>query len=342
MFGSETIEVVIGLVFIFFLISLLCTALTEWIARIFAMRAASLRKSILKLFGATYNAPKTTVDAAKSKMQDFVDHPLIQGITPGNNWFRKAVRSISLGTVGEPFPSSLPARTFALTVLDLIGPSDPKPLSGSLALQSRTILRRIEDNLPALPKGLAQTLTPMLNEAKSKATAWKDVATEFQSSIEKWFDDAMVRLSGQYKRKTQVIVLCLAAVLCFGWNVDTFAITRGLYHDANLRATVVAAAELQVQQPASDNAAQANVSKLISDVEGLQLPLGWNDHPFGPDKDHPMAGDWFYKVLGILATVVAVSLGSAFWFDLLNKLVNLRAAGKTPEKTEETPKPDSG
>jgi hypothetical protein len=33
--------------------------------------------------------------------------------------------------------------------------------------------------------------------------------------------------------------------------------------------------------------------------------------------------------------VFAVSLGAPFWFDVLNKLVNLRADGKKPETTEE-------
>jgi len=49
MFGSDTIEVVIGLVFIFFIMSLLCTTLTEWISRIFAIRAKTLKQGIIKL-----------------------------------------------------------------------------------------------------------------------------------------------------------------------------------------------------------------------------------------------------------------------------------------------------
>jgi hypothetical protein len=36
-----------------------------------------------------------------------------------------------------------------------------------------------------------------------------------------------------------------------------------------------------------------------------------------------------------LLTVFAVSLGAPFWFDLLNKLVNLRSAGKPPETASE-------
>jgi hypothetical protein len=44
------------------------------------------------------------------------------------------------------------------------------------------------------------------------------------------------------------------------------------------------------------------------------------------------------KVLGLLATVAAVSLGAPFWFDLLKSLVNVRMAGEKPlDLTTEKP-----
>lgn len=41
------------------------------------------------------------------------------------------------------------------------------------------------------------------------------------------------------------------------------------------------------------------------------------------------------KILGILFTALMVSLGSNFWFELLNKLINMRNAGKKPLTKEE-------
>jgi hypothetical protein len=43
------------------------------------------------------------------------------------------------------------------------------------------------------------------------------------------------------------------------------------------------------------------------------------------------------KFAGLLLTVLALSLGAPFWFDLLNKLVNLRSAGKPPAENGEQP-----
>ena len=42
------------------------------------------------------------------------------------------------------------------------------------------------------------------------------------------------------------------------------------------------------------------------------------------------SGGWVLKVIGWLITGLAVALGAPFWFDLLNKLVNLRGAGPRP------------
>jgi hypothetical protein len=35
-------------------------------------------------------------------------------------------------------------------------------------------------------------------------------------------------------------------------------------------------------------------------------------------------------LVGLLLTTLALSLGAPFWFDILNKIVNVRAVGRTP------------
>lgn len=43
---------------------------------------------------------------------------------------------------------------------------------------------------------------------------------------------------------------------------------------------------------------------------------------------------WLWKILGIVATVLAISQGAPFWFDLLKKAVNLRLSGEPPATGE--------
>jgi len=44
------------------------------------------------------------------------------------------------------------------------------------------------------------------------------------------------------------------------------------------------------------------------------------------------------KLMGLFLTTGAVSLGAPFWFDVLNKLVNLRSSGNRPEKRQQSEK----
>lgn len=43
---------------------------------------------------------------------------------------------------------------------------------------------------------------------------------------------------------------------------------------------------------------------------------------------------WLWKIVGIAATVLALSQGAPFWFDLLQKAVNLRLSGSPPPATD--------
>ncbi len=59
-----------------------------------------------------------------------------------------------------------------------------------------------------------------------------------------------------------------------------------------------------------------------------------------PRKIQP--GDWWNKIAALALTAFAVSLGAPVWFDLLNRFMNIRAGGKSPEekaKPPDTPKP---
>ena len=59
--------------------------------------------------------------------------------------------------------------------------------------------------------------------------------------------------------------------------------------------------------------------------------LGWS---LTPGDAHAIPGSvtaWLAKLLGLLRTIVGVSLGASFWFDALKGLINLRSSGEKPE-----------
>jgi hypothetical protein len=41
------------------------------------------------------------------------------------------------------------------------------------------------------------------------------------------------------------------------------------------------------------------------------------------------------QILGWLLTALALSLGAPFWFDMLNKFINLRGAGDKPKREDQ-------
>jgi hypothetical protein len=127
-----------------------------------------------------------------------------------------------------------------------------------------------------------------------------------------------------------------------------------LARDQALRAAVVAAAEARLQTSPPGAGAPPNPGETLSRARGeldavgpLGFPLGWTNVPYLPPPAtdaSPLAtdvprnvGDGIKKVLGLLVTAAALSFGAPFWFDMLNKVTNLRAAGPPPKRTGETP-----
>lgn len=155
----------------------------------------------------------------------------------------------------------------------------------------------------------------------------------FVASLEGWFNGAMDRLSGWYKRKTQLFLIGYALILTVLFNVDSINIASSLYRNGPVRAAVAAAAE-----KAPDLRTAQEVIRQASD---LSLPLGWVRRSTidaataagsaNPGRElPPRSQDLALKLLGLAITVGALLFGSTFWFDLLGNVANLRNAGPKP------------
>jgi hypothetical protein len=74
------------------------------------------------------------------------------------------------------------------------------------------------------------------------------------------------------------------------------------------------------------------LKKAFAQFELIGWTLEENHERSFPDT----ATKWISKIIGILITTFAVSLGSPFWFDVLNRVVNLRTTGAKPPKSSDT------
>jgi hypothetical protein len=63
-----------------------------------------------------------------------------------------------------------------------------------------------------------------------------------------------------------------------------------------------------------------------------KLPIGWDSAAHFWNEALPGANwTWLLHWIGWLLTALALSLGAPFWFDLLNRLVNVRHTIRRPE-----------
>jgi hypothetical protein len=324
--GSAAVDVLIGLAFVYLLFSLFCSAIQEAIAAIWDWRARNLEKALRGLLedrtaGETGSDPSAVATGARNLQnltQKFYGHGLIRGL------YQDARGITSFGR-NKRGPSYIHPRTFATTLLDLLAPDSPDADNPVAAV--RDSIQRA--NLPA---GTKQSLMVLVKEVGTSRDG-------LRAEIEGWFDAAMARASGWYRRKAQLIICLLSLVVAIGLNVNTFAIADRLVRDEPTRTAVAQQAiKLSQSQPLDENSVD-RAAKNIEDARKLGVPIGWAKKPGDP----AYVGNWKHIGLhtwgGWLLTFIALSLGAPFWFDTLSKLARLRTTGKPEAPPGATPAP---
>ncbi|MES2128355.1 MAG: hypothetical protein V4463_13890 [Pseudomonadota bacterium] len=128
----------------------------------------------------------------------------------------------------------------------------------------------------------------------------------FEFLVSNWFDNAMEQVSGSYKRRATLIGFVLALALAASFNIDSIHLFRTLWQHPAL------AAQLGAADPRVLDALWT-------------LPIGWD---VAPSFDMHMAA----HIPGWLITASSALFGAPFWFDLLQKLVQVRGTGGKPHE----------
>ena len=317
------LDVAIGLVFIYVLLSFVCSTINESISTAVGLRARLLHKGILNLLSA---APATT-DAGVDIAKKVYGHPLVQGlIRPGRKPDPIDPRKKAKPWRKPPYPSYLPSRTFVAALTDLARDAETK-IKDADSKDDSEEEEAARARVKAATDGLETTLAALPNKQLSEAMlalyrTTSGEAKEFQHAAEQWFDDSMERVSGWYRRKVQLMLFVIATIVVVLLNADTLTTGRVLWRDDATRAAIVVKAE------AAANGDQAEIDDA---VKGLDVPLGWNlSTGDGPTQ---IPNDWlafFAKIIGLGLTIGAVMLGAPFWFDPLSKVARIRSTGAPP------------
>jgi hypothetical protein len=354
MTGSAVLDTVLGLVFLYYALALLCSGLVEMIANWVKKRAKYLLRGIRDLlddvvpveavaadrarlqpmpataqtallnpmverqsYHAMLHAPVPTPPQAqvtpaggqsatpyqerphrdKITLADVMGHPLVQP-------FRHAT------SLGKPTrnPSYLPSSVFARTIVDLLTP-------GAMELT----LADIEAGVRGLDKSpkLQQSLSSLVKAAKGEVGS-------FMNGLQTWFDRQMDRVTGSYKRWAKRWVIVIALVVVCAGNIDSIAIARALYASGAVRAIVVEQANDPGFCPIPGDEASCAV-EATNFLETIGSPLGWS-RPVTEDG----IWSWPLKVVGLLISVGAATLGAPFWYRVLDQVGTLRNTGRPP------------
>lgn len=345
MLGSPILDVAIGMAFIYLLLSLIASAIQELLSSLVETRSANLYNGIRSLLSGDTNLVKLLYSHGliaglyKNPHQDFA------GL--GRSWCSRlrialqpiiGIRRLTPSGADEPtsdpllLPAYIPARTFALALMDLLNQSKA---SGSDIMGS-----------------IGETLRSDAADGKAyiaiEALVLRagDDPEAFQTYLEDWYNDAMDRVSGWYKQHVQNILLVVALILSVTFNVDSIRLGRTLWIEPTLRQTLATSANVYVQHPPASAMPTGDPGKdlnatvdAFNQVSGnLNLPVGWHHTlpQYWSTLSHPswdLLRSLLQALVGWIITAAALSFGAPFWFDTLNRFMIVRGTVKPREKS---------
>lgn len=335
-----SLEVLIGLAFVYLILALIVTALTEWVSSAFRLRARNLRKAIRQMLD-----------------------PLGQAKVAQAFYAHRRIRALSEGA--KP-PSYIPSKTFAEVLLDLTTREtdriDPKnvPLLGGPAATSLDIEERFLDTMNRASgwyKRRALVISAVwaavvviaanadsLNIADrlwSSPSIRQAIVAQAQARVAlgrpRGVQDATYpnredpvpadteESSEQEQEANQISDDDRKALdSLVGWGGEY----KGI--NASHCAAVQKERDAACRERGDDAACAAVLERIAADqrcevVEGALRPTA--SYPGRAMIFSVMGPIVFGHALGWLLSIAAVSLGAPFWFDSLSRFVNLRGAG---------------
>jgi hypothetical protein len=286
MYVPQILEVVIGLIFVYYILGSIISLITQWINEFFETRGNSLERYLVKIVG-------------DKKIGDFISLPQMQALRP----IRYKNMFSVFGAITEPKKiEKIPVATLVDSYFDL---------AGLTANQELTLLE-LADLVDKLPD----------SDGKRAFITWINQGVTSIEDLRKrttaYFTGILEQAAATFRANARsfVIIMSIGVTILFG--TDSIQLAKALWTNAELRALAVAKAEAAAAQGNSS----ASLDELIRELSDLTIKIGWwnTEHPAAGAA----VMDWVLfialKVVGLGLTAIAVSQGSSFWYDLLKKI----------------------
>jgi hypothetical protein len=269
MFNSTVLEVAVGMVFCFAAIALIVSSIYEAIASIFGLRSKTLLTGVKALLN-----DDTFSDLARGIYNHALINPRASGTAETENDL------INL-------PSYIDAKDFSTAFLDCI-----QSVPGDFT--------KLGDDIEAISDPQLKTLL------KGFYVHAQGDAVVMHQKLATWFDGSMDRVSGAYKRWSQLWCFLIGLVIAALFNIDTFHVFSTLWAHPSLVASL-------------DTVGMEHTSDAMNRL--VALPVGWETFP--PEFGQAL----FIQLVGWLVTASAALFGAPFWFDILQQILKIRVRG---------------
>ena len=325
MFSSTIFDVVFGLVSVFLAVSLFTSAVTEGLSMLVRLRARTLLSGVKQLL----NDPEF-----KGLALSLYNHALVNPLSPGDT---------DPGKTPSVKPSYIEPDQFALAFVDILkqagdaaakAEAEAAATAGGTAAgggtvaagggaaaaadEVETLKRSIESAIQKQDPQIQATFAALYRKAGKDVDAFRD-------EIAAWFDAAMDRLSGVYSRYVKAISFAVALVLAGLLNADAIHVADTLWERPALAQRLA-----NMAPPNYDKAhPETEAAELLKQIEGVAPLLGWNG--FGNDERRHGFGI-VLMILGWVVVAGAALFGAPFWFDVLQRFVQLRGTGPSPDE----------
>ncbi|MBN3944646.1 MAG: hypothetical protein V7L21_16910 [Nostoc sp.] len=372
------VDITLGLVFIYLILSLLASEIQEIIATLLQWRAKHLRTSIELLLSGGSESEKSDIINAIQLVQKLYNDPLINTLNQqAKGKVEKHFQEITknpdkLVLEKQSGPSYLPSETFAITLLDTLKipqlinhvkhPSEEAKTNLQMILASYKELKKginnpnsasytkiqeiygeidqkfidfVNNELPdEVPNSLIKSLSVIAQRSRIKIGDLTEEANQFKNEVETWFDRSMDRASGVYKRNAKGVAILIGISVAFLTNTDTFHLVKRLSEDSVIRSTITQSASQRIDY-INDEAARRDIEKLLGNAS---IPIGWQNinqqfellDTTKSNRVYIRTSQVFKLICGWIVSGFAIAMGAPFWFDILNKVINVRNAGPKP------------
>lgn len=311
---STVLDVAIGIVFVFFLFSIVASGIHELVARVLATRSkqlwralgnlldddhetqAGLQRASTLVLGLTRSRdPRPTLAQALNPAPDSVTqklwaHSMVRGLDDTDRWQKWTRTRLS----------HIEPDLFSRALLDV--------LSGDTLIADTATFQDFVSELPNCE--LRRELSAIARHAG-------EYIEDVREDVGHWFDTRMEALSKAYRRRTRWWLFVVGVIVAVGFNVDAIHVTDTFYEQDALRALVAAEAESLVGTCTFTEGVPDDTCKeqLTDASDALRLPVWWGESEINR-----------WSVPGWLIAGAAIAQGGPFWFDLLRRLAGFKKA----------------